>query len=283
MAVRKINIDDSEISVIFGLHDEDYICLTDMVKAGDNSDRTNIVIQNWMRRKDTISYLGVWENLHNPDFKSIEFDAIKNASGTNRFILTAKEWIERTGAIGIIAKSGRYGGTYAHKDIAYHFGMWLSPEFNLLVVKEFQRLKEEEQKALGWSAKRELAKINYHIHTDAIKEHLVPQEIDTYHRSLIYANEADVLNVALFGMTAKEWRDAHPEDKGNIRDYATINQLICLSNMENLNAVFIHESMPQGERLQKLNQIAIQQMTVLENVESKHILKGWNNRPSPRR
>ena len=274
MAVRKINIDDSEISVIFGLHDEDYICLTDMVKAGDNSDRTNIVIQNWMRRKDTISYLGVWENLHNPDFKSIEFDAIKNASGTNRFILTAKEWIERTGAIGIIAKSGRYGGTYAHKDIAYHFGMWLSPEFNLLVVKEFQRLKEEEQKALGWSAKRELAKINYHIHTDAIKEHLVPQEIDTYHRSLIYANEADVLNVALFGMTAKEWRDSHPEDKGNIRDYATINQLICLSNMENLNAVFIHESMPQGERLQKLNQIAIQQMTVLEKVESKHILKG---------
>ena len=274
MAVRKINIDDSEISVIFGLHDEDYICLTDMVKAGDNSDRTNIVIQNWMRRKDTISYLGVWENLHNPDFKSIEFDAIKNASGTNRFILTAKEWIERTGAIGIIAKSGRYGGTYAHKDIAYHFGMWLSPEFNLLVVKEFQRLKEEEQKVLGWSAKRELAKINYHIHTDAIKEHLVPQEIDTYHRSLIYANEADVLNVALFGMTAKEWRDSHPEDKGNIRDYATINQLICLSNMENLNAVFIHESMPQGERLQKLNQIAVQQMTVLENVESKHILKG---------
>ena len=274
MAVRKISIDDSEISVIFGLHDEDYICLTDMVKAGDNSDSTNIVIQNWMRRKDTISYLGVWENLHNPDFKSIEFDAIKNASGTNRFILTAKEWIERTGAIGIIAKSGRYGGTYAHKDIAYHFGMWLSPEFNLLVVKEFQRLKEEEQKALGWSAKRELAKINYHIHTDAIKEHLVPQEIDTYHRSLIYANEADVLNVALFGMTAKEWRDSHPEDKGNIRDYATINQLICLSNMENLNAVFIHESMPQGERLQKLNQIAIQQMTVLENVESKHILKG---------
>ena len=274
MAVRKINIDDSEISVIFGLHDEDYICLTDMVKAGDNSDRTNIVIQNWMRRKDTISYLGVWENLHNPDFKSIEFDAIKNASGTNRFILTAKEWIERTGAIGIIAKSGRYGGTYAHKDIAYHFGMWLSPEFNLLVVKEFQRLKEEEQKALGWSAKRELAKINYHIHTDAIKEHLVPQEIDTYHRSLIYANEADVLNVALFGMTAKEWRDTHPEDKSNIRDYATINQLICLSNMENLNAVFIHEGMPQSERLRKLNQIAIQQMTVLENVESKHILKG---------
>ena len=272
MTVRKINIYNSEISVIFGLRDDDYICLTDMVKAGDNSERTNIVIQNWMRRKDTISYLGVWENLHNPDFKSIEFDAIRNASGTNRFVLTAKEWIERTNAIGIIAKTGRYGGTYAHKDIAYHFGMWLSPEFNLLVVKEFQRLKEEEQKALGWSAKRELAKINYHIHTDAIKANLVPEEIDQYHRSLIYANEADVLNVALFGMTAKEWRDAHPDDKGNIRDYATINQLICLSNMENLNAVFINEGMPQQERLHKLNQIAIQQMTVLENVGAKKIL-----------
>ncbi|MBQ6723162.1 MAG: KilA-N domain-containing protein [Paludibacteraceae bacterium] len=272
MTVRKINIYNSEISVIFGLRDDDYICLTDMVKAGDNSERTNIVIQNWMRRKDTISYLGVWENLHNPDFKSIEFDAIRNASGTNRFVLTAKEWIERTNAIGIIAKTGRYGGTYAHKDIAYHFGMWLSPEFNLLVVKEFQRLKEEEQKALGWSAKRELAKINYHIHTDAIKANLVPEEIDQYHRSLIYANEADVLNVALFGMTAKEWRDAHPDDKGNIRDYATINQLICLSNMENLNAVFINEGMPQQERLHKLNQIAIQQMTVLENVGAKKML-----------
>jgi hypothetical protein len=226
-----------------------------------------------MRRKDTISYLGVWENLHNPKFKSIEFDAIKNASGTNRFVLTAKEWIDRTGAIGIVAKSGRYGGTYAHKDIAYHFGMWLSPEFNLLVVKEFQRLKEDEQKALGWSAKRELSKINYHIHTDAIKENLIPKEIDDFHRSLIYAEEADVLNVALFGITAKEWREANPGQKGNIRDYATINQLICLSNMENLNAVFINEGMPQQERLQKLNRIAIQQMSVLENVDNKKILK----------
>ena len=210
--------------------------------------------------------------MHNPHFNCIEFDAIKSASGTNRFILTAKEWIERTGACGIISKAGRYGGTYAHKDIAYHFGMWLSPEFNLLVVKEFQRLKEVEQKALGWSAKRELAKINYHIHTDAIKANLVPQEIDDYHRSLIYAEEADVLNVALFGITAKEWRVANPDLKGNMRDYATINQLICLSNMENINAVFINEGMAQSERLQKLNQIAIQQMTVLENVENKKIL-----------
>lgn len=273
MAVRKINIDDSEISVIFGLHDEDYICLTDMVKAGDNSDRTNIVIQNWMRRKDTISYLGVWENLHNPDFKSIEFDAIKNASGTNRFILTAKEWIERTGAIGIIAKSGRYGGTYAHKDIAYHFGMWLSPEFNLLVVKEFQRLKEEEQKALGWSAKRELAKINYHIHTDAIKQNLIPAALTKQQMSIVYANEADVLNMALFGFTAKDWRDAHPDLQGNVRDYATVNQLICLSNMESLNSVLINDGVPQSERLQKLNQIAISQMTVLESVGENRLLK----------
>jgi hypothetical protein len=181
--------------------------------------------------------------------------------------------MEKTGAIGIVAKTGRYGGTYAHKDIAFEFAMWISPEFKVFLIKDYQQLKEAEQKALGWSAKRELAKINYHIHTDAIKANLVPQEIDPYHRSLIYANEADVLNVALFGITAKEWRDAHPDDKGNIRDYATINQLICLSNMENLNAVFINEGMPQPERLQKLNQIAIQQMTVLENVESKHILK----------
>ncbi len=182
MAIRKINIGDSEISIILNLHDEGYICLTDMVKAGDNSERTNIVIQNWMRRKDTISYLGVWESLHNPNFNCIEFDAIKNASGTNRFILTAKEWIERTGAIGVISKAGRYGGTYAHKDIAYHFGMWLSPEFNLLVVKEFDRLKAEEQKLIGWSAKRELSKINYHIHTDAIKQNLIPEEVTPPHK-----------------------------------------------------------------------------------------------------
>lgn len=191
----------------------------------------------------------------------------------HNFRLSVKEWMEKTCAIGIISRAGRYGGTYAHKDIAFEFAMWISPEFKVFLIKDYQKLKEEEQKALGWSAKRELAKINYHIHTDAIKEHLIPQEIDQYHRSLIYANEADVLNVALFGITAKEWRDAHPDDKGNIRDYATINQLICLSNMENLNAVFINEGMPQQERLYKLNKIAIQQMTVLENVESKHILK----------
>ena len=273
MAIRKINIGDSEISVILDVHDEGYICLTDMVKAGDNSERTNIVIQNWMRRKDTISYLGVWEHLHNPNFNCIEFDAIKNASGTNRFILTAKEWIERTGAIGVISKAGRYGGTYAHKDIAYHFGMWLSPEFNLLVVKEFDRLKAEEQKLVGWSAKRELSKINYRIHTDAIKQNLIPEEVTPYQASIIYAEEADVLNVAMFGKTAKQWRDENPELKGNIRDYASINELICLSNMENLNAVFIDQGIPQPDRLIRLNKIAIQQMCVLENDGERKMLK----------
>ena len=263
-----INVQEQPITII-SYNDADYISLTDMVR---NQMQEHIIFR-WLSLKSTIEYLGEWEMLYNPSFNCTEFDTIRNAAGSNNFILSVKTWLDRTNAIGIIAKAGRYGGTYAHKDLAYHFGMWISPKFQLLLVKEYQRLKDEEQKMLGWSAKRELAKINYHIHTDAIKANLVPKEIDPYHKSLIYANEADVLNVALFGMTAKEWRDAHPDDKGNIRDYATINQLICLSNMENLNAVFINEGMPQQERLHKLNQIAIQQMTVLENVESKHILK----------
>ena len=268
MPATKIYIQDNPITILT-VNKEDYISLTDMA----HSQLQEHIIFKWMSLKNTIEYLGEWEALYNPNFNYTEFGTIRNMAGSNNFVLSTKTWIERTHAIGIVAKAGRYGGTYAHKDIAYHFGMWISPRFQLLLVKEYQQLQQEKQEALGWSAKRELAKINYHIHTDAIKEHLIPQEIDAYHRSLIYANEADVLNVALFGMTAKEWRDAHPEDKGNIRDYATINQLICLSNMENLNAVFINEGLPQGERLQKLNQIAIQQMTVLENVESKRILK----------
>lgn len=193
-------------------------------------------------------------------------------AGLPNFVLSASEWIESTNAIGLIVRKGRYGGTYAHKAIAFEFGSAISVPFKLYLIEEFQRLKEEEQKAIGWSAKRELAKINYHIHTDAIKANLIPHEIDEFHRSMIYAEEADVLNVALFGFTAKEWRTANPELKGNMRDYATINQLICLSNMENINAVFINEGIAQSERLQKLNQIAIQQMTVLENVENKKIL-----------
>ena len=277
MAVRKINIDDSEISVIFGLHDEDYICLTDMVKAGDNSDRTNIVIQNWMRRKDTISYLGVWENLHNPNFKSIEFDAIKNASGTNRFILTAKEWIERTGAIGIIAKSGRYGGTYAQKDIAFEFASWLSPEFKFYLIREYQRLKDDETNRLklGWNVQRTLSKINYRIHTDAIKDTLIPPTVTQQQLNSIYASEADLLNVALFGMTALQWRTKNPEKDGNMRDYATLEQLVVLSNMESVNAVFIRQGLSPTERLRQLNQIAITQMrSLIDNNGVKRLTEG---------
>ena len=203
--------------------------------------------------------------LYNPDFNCTEFGTIKNAAGSNNFVLSVKTWIERTNAIGLRSKAGRYGGTYAHRDIAYHFGMWISPKFQLLLVKEYQRLKVEEQKLLGWSAKRELSKINYRIHTDAIKHNLIPLEITQMQASIIYANEADVLNVAMFGMTAKQWRETNLDLKGNIRDYATINELICLSNMENLNALFIEQGMPQSERLIKLNQIAIHQMSVLES------------------
>ena len=223
------------------------------------------IIFRWLSLKSTIEYLGEWEILYNTDFNCTEFGTIKNAAGSNNFVLSVKTWIERTNAIGIYSKAGRYGGTYAHRDIAYHFGMWISPKFQLLLIKEYQRLKSEEQQLLGWSAKRELSKINYRIHTDAIKQNLIPKEVTPAQANIIYANEADVLNVAMFGMTAKQWREANHELKGNIRDYATINELICLSNMENLNAVFIEQGIPQSERLIKLNQIAIHQMSVLES------------------
>ena len=203
--------------------------------------------------------------MYNTDFNCTEFGTIKNAAGSNNFVLSVKTWIERTNAIGIYSKAGRYGGTYAHCDIAYHFGMWISPKFQLLLIKEYQRLKSEEQQLLGWSAKRELSKINYRIHTDAIKQNLIPKEVTPAQANIIYANEADVLNVAMFGITAKQWREANHELKGNIRDYATINELICLSNMENLNAVFIEQGLSQSERLIKLNQIAIHQMSILES------------------
>ena len=266
--MKKIVVQDSEISII-SVQETDFISLTDMAQ----SQMQEQIIYKWMSLKSTIEYLGEWEMLYNPNFNYTEFGIIRNMAGSNSFVLSVKQWIEKTNAVGILAKTGRYGGTYAHRDIAYHFGMWISPKFQLLLVKEYQRLKEEEQKQLGWSVKRELAKINYHIHTDAIKENLIPEEIDRYHASLIYANEADVLNVALFGVTAKEWRDANPDLKGNIRDYANINQLICLSNMENLNAVFINKGMPQRDRLIELNKIAIQQMKVLEGVEERRMLK----------
>ena len=246
-----------------------FISLTDMLKAKDGE----FFFSNWLRNRNTIEFLGIWERLMNPNFNCAEFDIIKSQAGLNRFRLSAKEWTEKTNAIGIISKAGRYGGTYAHKDIAFEFAMWISPEFKVYLIREFQRLKDEEQKQLGWTAKRELSKINYRIHTDAIKQNLIPEEVTAAQASIIYAEEADVLNVAMFGQTAKQWREAHPELKGNIRDYASINELICLSNMENINAVLINDGVPQGERLVKLNQIAIQQMQVLEGNEDRKLLK----------
>ena len=267
--MAKMNVKDTEITVI-SIDERDYISLTDMVRNIENG---SALIEKWLRNKNTIEFLGIWEEMYNPNFNSPEFEGIKNEAGLNRFILSVKQWIEKTNAIGIIAKAGRYGGTYAHKDLAFEFASWVSPQFKLYLLREFQRLKEEEQKLLGWSAKRELAKINYRIHTDAIKQNLIPQELTPAQKSFVYADEADMLNVAMFGKTAREWREENPDLKGNIRDYASINQLICLSNMENLNAVFINEGLAQSERLEKLNKVAIQQMKVLENVDDKRFLK----------
>ena len=266
--MAKITVRETEVTIL-QINEEDYISLTDMLKAKDG----DFFVSDWLRNRNTLEYIGIWENFYNSNFNYGEFATIRNQAGLNSFKISVKEFVERTNAICLQAKTGRYGGTYAHKDIAFEFGMWISSEFKFYLVKEFQRLKEEEQKAIGWSAKRELAKINYHIHTDAIKQNLIPQELTPLQISYIYANEADVLNVALFGMTAKEWRKANPNLKGNIRDYATINELICLSNMENLNAVFINDGLPQRERLVRLNKIAIQQMTVLQQVESRKMLK----------
>lgn len=270
--MAKITVQNTEITVV-DVGNQDYISLTDMVNARKDEARAADIIKNWIRNRATIEFLGTWEIIHNPDFKVVEFDHFKMQAGLHNFVMSVSEWIENTNAIGIIVRKGRYGGTYAHKDIAFEFGAAISVPFKLYLINEFQRLKEEEQQQLGWTAKRELSKINYHIHTDAIKQNLVPQELTPYQISLIYANEADVLNMALFGMTAKDWREANPNLKGNIRDYATINQLICLSNMENLNAVFINKGMSQRERLIELNHIAIQQMEVLESVVEAKVLK----------
>jgi len=250
----------------------DYISITDIAKQR-NPIEPKDVVKNWMRLKNTLEYLGLWEQLNNPSFKGVEFDPLLIDAGSNAFTMSPSRWVETTNAIGIITKTGAGGGTFAQRDIAFKFASWVSVEFELYLVKEFQRLKEEEQKQLGWSAKRELAKINYHIHTDAIKQNLIPKKVTAQQISFIYANEADVLNVALFGITAKEWREQNPDLKGNIRDYASINELICLSNMENLNAVFINENLTQKERLIKLNQIAIQQMSILHKHETQQIVK----------
>ncbi|MGB7201041.1 MAG: KilA-N domain-containing protein [Pyrinomonadaceae bacterium] len=259
--MAKITVLNKDVTIQL-FNEEDYISLTDIARFKD-SERTDDLIRNWLRNRNTIEFVGIWEQLNNPGFNPVEFDGIKMQAGLNSFTLTPKQWIEKTGAIGIVSKTGRYGGTFAHKDIAFEFASWISVEFKLYLIKEFQRLKEQEQKLLGWDIKRNLAKINYRIHTDAIRENLIPTELTKSQVNLVYASEADVLNVALFGMTAKQWRDKNPGAKGNIRDEANISQLVCLSNLENLNAMLINERMSQSERLKRLNQIAIQQMRLL--------------------
>ncbi|MBI5376296.1 MAG: KilA-N domain-containing protein [Candidatus Schekmanbacteria bacterium] len=258
--MAKIKVKGTEISIIT-VNNDDYISLTDMLKAKDGE----FFISDWLRNRNTVEFLGVWERIYNPTFNYGEFAIIKSQAGLNSYKLSVKEWTEKTNAIGLKATAGRYGGTYAHKDIAFEFGMWISAEFKIYLIKEFQRLKDEEHKQLGWDIRRNLTKINYRIHTDAVKENLIPPKLTPQQTNLIYASEADVLNMALFGMTARQWRDSHPGDKGNIRDYANMSQLVCLSNLENLNALFIQEKTSQAERLSKLNQIAIQQMRLLTN------------------
>ena len=258
--MSKINVQNIEIGYQV-VDDQDYICLTDMGKQKDG--RIEIIIQNWMRNRMTIEFLGLWEKINNSNFNHIEFDVFRSKAGLNSFYLTPTQWMEKTNAIGIITKKGRYGGTYAHRDIAFEFASWLSPEFKLYLIKEFDRLKSEEQKQLGWDIKRNLAKINYRIHTDAIKKNLIPEKLNSKQINIVYANEADVLNMALFGMTAKQWRDNNPDKEGNIRDYANVNELVCLSNLENVNSIYINEGMSQKDRLIKLNEIAISQMQIL--------------------
>ena len=243
---------------------DDYISLTDIAKHKEPN-LSDHVIQNWMRNRNTIEFLGIWEALNNSDFKPLEFEGFKNRAGLNSFVLTPRQWIDATQAIGLVSKAGRYGGTYAHKDIAFEFASWVSVEFKLYLIKEFQRLKEDENRrlSLAWNLNRTLSKLNYRIHTDAIQAHLIPAAVTPAQAAITYASEADLLNVALFGQTAKQWRDANPKAEGNMREYATIEQLLVLANIESMNAELIHMGLPQGERLKRLNEIAIRQMQVL--------------------
>lgn len=259
MKNTKLDVQGIEVKVV-AKDAQDFISLTDMVKDIENG---SSLIEKWLRNKNTIEFIGIWEEIYNPHFNSPEFEGIKNQAGLNRFVLSVKQWINKTNATGIIAKAGRYGGTYAHKDIAFEFASWISPKFKIYLIKEFQRLKEEEQKQLGWDIRRNLTKINYRIHTDAIKEKLIPASLSSVQIGGIYASEADVLNMALFAKTAKQWRKENPNENGNIRDSANISQLVCLSNLESLNAVFISDGIDQPTRLSKLNEIAIQQMKIL--------------------
>jgi hypothetical protein len=261
MENRIINVKGADITIATR-HEQDYISLTDMVKSFEGG---SALIEQWLKNKDTVLFLGVWEQLNNPGFNSPEFEGIRNEAGRNSFFLSAKKWIQATNAIGLHAKAGRYGGTFAHKDIAFEFGSWLSPEFKLYLIKEFQRLKDEESRAtsLEWNFQRTLSKVNYKIHTDAIKERLVPPRLTPAQTSIIYASEADLLNVALFGLTAAQWRQDNPDQSGNMRDAATLEQLVVLSNLESINAVFIHQGLASKDRLEQLNAIAITQMRSL--------------------
>jgi len=264
MSKNTIKVQGTEVRII-RIQDEDYISLTDMLDAKDGE----FFVGDWLRNRNTVEFMGIWESVYNPNFNYGEFAVIKSQAGLNRFKISAKEWVEKTNAIGIKAQAGRYGGTYAHKDLAFEFGMWISPEFKIYLIKEFQRLKEQEQKLLAWSAKRELAKINYHIQTDAIKEKLIVPTLTTQQRGFVYADEADLLNVALFGITAAEWRKANKDKEGNMRDYAAIHQLLVLANMESYNAIMIKDGLKQAERLDRLNEMARQQLQVLSQVENK--------------
>jgi hypothetical protein len=271
---KRITIEVKGAAVaVLSQNQQDFICITDIARYKD-AERTDYLISNWLRNRNTIEFLGIWEQLNNPGFNPIEFDGIKKQAGLNSFILTAKRWIDATGAIGLISRSGRYGGTYAHKDIAFEFASWVSVEFKLYLIKEFQRLKDDENDRLqlSWNLQRTLAKINYRIQTDAIKETLLPAAVTKAQATFVYANEADMLNVALFGKTARQWRDVNPDAEGNIRDQATLEQLVVLSNLESLNSVLIRQELPQPERLVRLNQIAITQMrSLLSSVALKRL------------
>jgi len=268
---KKIVVQDTDVK-INSVNKEDYLSLTDIARYKD-SKRSDYILQNWMRSKDTIEFLGLWERINNDNFNSIEFDGIKNKAGVNSFILTPKQWIGTTNAIGIISKAGRYGGTYAHKDIAFEFASWISAEFKLFLIKEFQRLKNDEieKQNLGWDIKRTIVKMNYHIHTDAIKNNLIPLDVSKNKIPFIYANEADLLNISLFGVTAKQWQEQNPKLKGNIRDYTSVEQLVVLANLESLNAEFIKQNLEPKERLERLNKIAIEQLKLLLKYSSKNL------------
>lgn len=267
---KKSTIDVQGTAITVLSHKEDdYICITDIARF-KNADRSDDLVRNWLRNRNTIEFLGIWERLNNQNFNSVEFDGIRMQAGLNSFTLTPKQWIEKTGAIGIVSSAGRYGGTYAHKDIAFEFASWVSVEFKLYLIKEFQRLKDDENRrlSLAWNLNRTLSKLNYRIHTDAIKAHLIPVIVTPDQVAITYATEADILNVALFGQTAKQWRDANPKLEGNMRDYASIEQLLVLANIEGMNAEFIHMALTQGERLKRLNEIAIRQMKTLTGAVS---------------